>query len=66
MTKCNKETKTNPKLSFYSRTDVDYHRKHQLESMEMTVRAKNKEVELLKLAIDQRDAEIDRLTELTR
>ncbi len=34
--------------------------------MEMTVRAKNKEVELLKLAIEQRDAEIERLTELTR
>ena len=34
--------------------------------MEMTVRAKNKEVEFLKLAIEQRDAEIERLTELTR
>jgi hypothetical protein len=34
--------------------------------MEMTVRAKHKEVELLKLAIEQRDAEIERLTELTR
>ena len=47
-------------------SEVDYHSKHQLESMEMTVRAKHKEVELLKLAIEQRDAEIERLTELTR
>ena len=49
-----------------AKTDVDYHYKHQLESMEMTIRGKNKEVELLKLAVDQRDAEIERLTELTR
>ena len=49
-----------------TKTDVHYHYKHQLESMEMTVRGKNKEVELLKLAVDQRDAEIERLTELTR
>lgn len=46
--------------------NVDCHSKRQLESMELTVRAKNKEVDLLKLAIEQRDAEIERLTELTR
>jgi hypothetical protein len=52
--------------SFFFWSEADYHSKHQLESMEMTVRAKHKEVELLKLAIEQRDAEIERLTELTR
>ncbi|XP_028402839.1 coiled-coil domain-containing protein 14-like isoform X2 [Dendronephthya gigantea] len=54
------------KTKYSTGSSADSHSKRQIESMELKIRAKNKEVDLLKLAIEQRDAEIERLTELTR
>lgn len=45
---------------------ADTQAKLQFESIEITLNAKSKEVGLLNIALKQRDAEIERLTELTR
>ncbi|XP_046860292.1 coiled-coil domain-containing protein 14-like [Xenia sp. Carnegie-2017] len=47
-------------------SEADVLAKQQLNSLEMTVQTKNKQMALLNLAIKQRDGEIERLTVLTR
>ena len=53
-------------LFFFPIKIADTQAKLQLESIQITLNAKNKEVGLLHIALEQRDAEIERLTELTR